>query len=183
MYPVEDTVDCYIDPDTGLSFRLVKDTTEGGVVRRDVLELDRKRNTAHWVSKSENDEARYAIEPGTCDAVSFLYAFREERLGAGETRRFHIAADRSLHGLAVRAGKVVEKSFLGGDKVACRRHEVIPERDDLFVRKIPKGIWVSEDKRRLVLRMDIQMPVGTTHVVLEQYQPPRRADAPSGAGR
>jgi hypothetical protein len=58
--------------------------------------------------------------------------------------------------------------------VVCRKYVVVPKRDDLFVRKIPKEIWLSEDERKIMVRMDVQVPVGRARIVLEDYVPPKR---------
>ena len=173
IYPVDDTVDCYIDPETQLSVRVEKNTSEGGFICRDVLEIDRENNTASWTSHSDNISTNYAIEAGACDAVSFLYDFRKYAFENGTSRHFNIVVDTALHGISITAGKTDVKKVGESGKVECRKYLVEPKRDDLFVRKIPKAIWLTEDARKILVRMDVQVPVGKARIVLDEYTPPR----------
>ncbi len=172
VYPVDDTVDCFIDPETQLSVRLEKDTSEGDKICKDVLRIDRKTNMAEWISQSENITTNYPIEAGACDAVSFIYAFRQHDFQEDEQRDYKIAVDTALHGISIQAKGTANKKQGTGEKVSCRKYLVTPKRDDLFVRKIPKAIWLTEDKRKIMVRMDVAVPVGTAKIILDQYIPP-----------
>lgn len=172
VYPVNDTVDCYIDPETQLSVRLEKHTVEGGFVCQDLLELDRTVNRAQWTSRSANISTNYPIAPEACDAVSFLYTMRMVDFTETPQHQFDIVVDHAVQGLIISAGKTDIKTITDDEKVLCRQFTVAPKRDDLFVRKIPKEIWITEDDRRILARMTIITPRGKARIVLNQYRPP-----------
>ncbi|HEY5653997.1 MAG TPA: DUF3108 domain-containing protein [Pontiella sp.] len=172
VYPVDDTVDCYIDPETQLSVRLEKNTSEGDKICRDVLHIDRQANMAEWISHSENITTNYPIEAEACDAVSFIYAFRQHDFKDNEQHDFNIVVDTALHGISVKAADTAYKPVGEDDKAECRKYLVTPKREDLFVRKIPKAIWLTNDHRKIMARMDIKTPVGKARVVLTEYIPP-----------
>ena len=176
LYPVDDTVDCFIDPETQLSVYLEKDTSEGDKTCKDVLRLNRETNTAEWISQSDNISTNYPIEPGACDAVSFIYAFRQHDFLENEQRDYKIAVDTALHGITIQAKGTAKKKADNGDKIKCRKYLVIPKRKDLFVRKIPKAIWLTEDERKILVRMDVSVPVGKARIVLDSYTPPRKSN-------
>src|SRR5512137_2097694 len=48
IYPVDDYVESVIDPSTHLPLRMVKKTSEGRLVKDDLLTFDRARGTARW---------------------------------------------------------------------------------------------------------------------------------------
>lgn len=172
VYPVDDTVDCFIDPETQLSVRVEKNTSEGGFICRDVLTIDRDNNTASWTSHSDNISTNYPIEAGACDAVSFLYDFRKYDFENDTSRSFNIVVDTALHGINITSGGTDKKKFADSGKTQCREYLVEPRRDDLFVRKIPKAIWLTEDDRKILVRMDVRVPVGKARIVLDEYIPP-----------
>ncbi|VGO22549.1 DUF3108 domain-containing protein [Pontiella sulfatireligans] len=172
LYPVNDRVDCFIDPVTKLSVRLEKNTSEGGFKCKDILCIDRESNTANWISESVGITTNYPVAARACDAVSFLYAFRYHEFAADEAREFNIAVDAALHGITITAGKAAGKKVGEEGEASCRKYTVTPKRDDLFVRKIPRGIWLTEDKRKILVRMDIKVPVGKVRIVLDKYIPP-----------
>lgn len=173
LYPVDDTVDCFIDPETQLSIRLEKDTSEGGKLCHDILRLCRETHMAEWTSQSDNITTNYPIETGTCDAVSFIYDFRRHDFKTGESRGFNIAVDSALHGITIEAGKTANKKIPDGQRLPCRKYRVTPKRGDLFVRKIPKAIWLTEDERKILVRMDVEVPVGKARIVLDHYTAPK----------
>lgn len=176
VYPVDDTVDCYIDPATQESVRLEKNTSEGGFICKDVLQLDRVLHRAQWDSESHNISTNYPIEVGTCDAVSFLYAFRQYDFTAGQSRDFNLAVDTALHGVTITAAKTDHKKIGETGKVLCRKYIATPKRDDLFVRKIPKEIWITEDDRKIMAKMVVKVPVGNVRLVLKTYIPAPKSD-------
>ncbi|MCF7816979.1 MAG: DUF3108 domain-containing protein [Kiritimatiellales bacterium] len=172
VYPVDDTVDCFIDPDTQLSVRMEKSTSEGDFICRDVLEFDRANNTAQWDSQSLNLSTNYAVEAGTCDAVSFLYAFRQYDFAEDQARDFNLAVDTALHGVTITAKETGDKAIGETGKARCRKFIATPKRDDLFVRKIPEEIWITADARKIMAKMVVKIPVGKVRIVLAEYQPP-----------
>lgn len=176
VYPVDDTVDCYIDPETQLSVRVEKHTSEGDHIDKDILVFDRTNQIANWISESDNITTNYPIDAGACDAVSFLYAFRQHDLSEGETKDFKIAVDTALHGIAITAKNTAKKKIGDTGKVKCWKYVVTPKRDDLFIRKIPKEIWITADDRKIMARMDIQVPIGKARIILEDYVPPREGN-------
>ncbi len=172
IYPVDDSVDCYIDPETGYSVRVEKNTSEGDTICRDNLILDRDSHTAFWTSESDNINTNYPIAPGACDAISFLYEFRKHTFEQEESRAFNLVVDAVMHQISITAGKQESRKVPGFGKVSCRRYTVSSERDDLFVRKIPLELWLTEEGRKVLVRMDLKVPVGKARIILEEYTPP-----------
>lgn len=172
LYPVNDVVDCYIQPATQLSMNLLKNTSEGGFICKDTLSFDRVHNTAQWTSESANISTNYPIDEGTCDAVSFLYRLRSYKFDDRQSRYFRLAVDNLLHGITVTAEGCAPHRAGALGKVHCRKFVTVPDRPDLFVRKIPEEIWVTDDDRRIMVRMTARIPVGRVRVVLDEYQPP-----------
>jgi hypothetical protein len=172
VYPVDDTVDCFIDPETMESIRVEKDTSEGDLVCKDVLRLDRTNNIAHWQSHSANITTNYPITAGAHDPLSFLYAFRQHTFDANDERDFNVVVDTAVHGITITAKDTAKKANGNGEKVNCRKYLVTPKAEGLFVRKIPKEIWLTEDERKLMTRMTVKVPVGTARIVLDEYYPP-----------
>jgi hypothetical protein len=174
VYPVNDIVDCFIDPSTGHSVRVEKETSEGDKICRDTLHINRENNTVEWTSLSDNISTNYPIVPGACDAVSFVYSFRRHDFEPGESKAFNIIVDTALQGISVKAvDRKPKKTSIGdGEKVMCREYVVTPQRDGLFVRKVPKSIWLTNDEHRIMTRMDMTTPVGRVKIILEDYTPP-----------
>ena len=172
FYRVNDTVRCLIDPASGQSLRVEKDTHEGDVICRDTLEFDRTALTATWESASAGISTNYRVKADTCDAVSFLYAMRRQRVPEGDSRDFHIAVDGMLHGIRVTSGALREQKVSGLGRVRSRCYTVKALKDGLFVNKIPRTIWVSEGACPIVTRMSMRVPVGVVKLSVNKYRQP-----------
>jgi len=76
------------------------------------------------------------------------------------------------HGITITAKNTKRKTIGETGKVLCRKFTATPKRDDLFVRKIPKEIWITEDDRKILAKMVVKVPVGNVRIVLDEYIPP-----------
>lgn len=172
IYPTDDTVSCYIHPKTHQSVRLEKYTSEGDYICKDILTFDREANRAYWESHSANITTNYAIYQDTLDAVSFLYAFRERTFQTGESEEYKLAVDDLLHSITITAGDCSTKSFDGLGCIRSRKFYTVSNTEGLFVRKIPKAIWISDDERKIMTKMTLELPIGESTILLDEYVPP-----------
>lgn len=171
LYPVDDRIDCYIDPVTGLPLRVEKKTSEGNHRCDDTLWLDHENLLAQWESRSASITTNYLIKSDTLDVGAFLYALRSLSFELNDSKSFNIAVDGLLHGLKITAEeKKPIKMAAEKKKVHCTRFSVVPDRTDLFVRKIPSDIWVTDDSRRIMVKMKTKTPVGHVRIVLDEIR-------------
>ena len=169
LYPVNDLIDCYINRTTGLPYRVEKQTSEGKHLCDDTLQLDHAKGLAVWQSRSASISTNYPIYSDTLDVSSFLYAIRTYSFTLRKPKTFHVAADGTLHGLTITAEqKKMLKTTLSDEKILCTRYSVVPERKDLFVRKIPGDVWVTDDDRRIMVKMKAKTPLGNVRIVLDE---------------
>lgn len=171
LYPVDDRIECYVDPATGLPLRVEKKTSEGGFVCDDTLVFDRENLQAHWHSRSASITTNYTISSNTLDVSTFLYALRSVPFALNESKVFKIAVDGYLHGLTITAEEK-KRMDVGSEKEKrwCTRFSAVPERRDLFVRKIPGDIWVTDGEPSILVQMKTKTPVGPVTVVLDENQ-------------
>lgn len=173
LYPVNDRIDSYIDTKSGLPFRVEKNTLEGDHVCNDTLWLDHDKGIAHWESQSASITTNYVISSDTLDVAAFLHALRSTPFQMDVPQHFQIAVDGLLHGLTITAEESrLMKTTLFDEKILCTRFSVIPDREDLFVRKIPSDVWVTADDRRIMVQMKAKTPVGHARIVLEKISSP-----------
>lgn len=176
IYPVDDQIECVVDPATRLPVYTRKRTVEGGFLCDDTLSFDRAGLTAHWVSLSTGITTNYPIAADTLDAVSFLYALRTEPFTVNVWRRFALAVDGRVHGVKVMATGTNTVHIPEIGTVPCLRFVAAQEQQGLFVRKIPEEIWVTADRRRMVTRIRGKVPIGRFSLVL------KRAELPAAPG-
>ncbi len=166
IYPVNDRVDCFIDPQTLLPVRLVKRTSEGRYLCDDTLTFDRDANTAAWEDRERGTNCEYAVAQDTRDCFSLMYVLRERDLRRGEPQSFTIANDNRMHDILIRMGGEEKVDLPDGREVMANRMSVEQAKKGLFVRKVPGAVWVSREDPRVILKMLVRVPVGSVRVVL-----------------
>lgn len=165
IYPVEDCIDSFIEPETGLPAKLVRKTSEGWFRCDDELRFDRERGVASWTDRVRGTNAVYAVEPGTHDFFSLMRSMRDIELRPGREDRATIAADDRTHNLVIRVERE-ERLALRGARVRTFRLRVSSEKEGLFVRKVPGAIWITAEPPHTVAQMQVRVPVGSVRAVL-----------------
>ncbi len=166
IYPVNDRVDCFVDPQTLLPARLVKKTSEGRFLCDDTLTFDRDSSTAFWEDRQNRTNCEYVVAQDTRDFYSLMYIMRNQALRCGEQQCFSIANDDRIHDISVHMGREEKVELPDGCEVAALRLSVEQAREGLFVRKVPGTVWVSREDPRVILKMLVRVPVGSVRVVL-----------------
>ena len=170
IYPVNDRIDCFVDPQTLLPARLVKKTSEGHYECDDTLSFDRESGLARWADRQNRTNCEYAVTHDTRDFYSLMFTMRLQDFDCGEERRFTIACDDKIHDIKVRMSAEEKITLPGGRDIAAVRLKVEQAREGLFVRKIPGTVWISRDDPHVILKMQVRVPVGTVKVVLARRQ-------------
>ena len=166
IYPVSDCIDCFVDPQTLLPSRLVKKTSEGRYLCDDTLTFDRDAGTASWEDRQRVTNCQYSVAQDTRDFYSLMYMMRMQNLRRGEQRSFTIASDDKVHDIRVWMGEEQTIELPDGSKVTANRLKVEQAKKGLFVRKVPGTVWVSRGNPRVILKMQLRVPVGSVWVVL-----------------
>ena len=161
LYPVDDTLETLIDPDTLLPWRFVKIQNEGRHHKDELTFFDHKAGIAKWRQIRKDGEVRtkeYPIEADTRDLLTFMYMTRGESLQANTELVRKVMADEKIYEMLIHIGdrKRVKTKKYG--KVSCL--ETVPEAkfEGLFVRKGKMDLWLSDDDRRLMVKMVVDTP-------------------------
>ena len=166
IYPVNDRIDCFVDPQTLLPARLVKRTSEGHYLCNDILTFDRDSNMASWEDRQNRTNCEYAVSRDARDFYSLMYMMRMQDLKCGEEKRFTIACDGKTCDINVLMGGAEKITLSDGSEVMAKRLKVEQVQKGLFVRKIPGMVWVSHEDPRVILKMQLRVPVGVVKIVL-----------------
>lgn len=152
LYFVNDQINSYVDPNTLLPFRTELQLLEGRDNTNQVLTIDQDRGTALTQTGT-----RIEIPVGTHDMLSVLYALRSFNLTPPRRNAVSILINNRPRTLFITSLKR-EMLDLGGQKIAALQLSLTtddPQGDRLGLR-----LWVSEDNRRLPLRLAATTPLG-----------------------
>lgn len=152
LYYVNDQINSYVDPNTLLPFRTEIQLVEGRDRTNQVLTIDQDRGNA-LTDKGK----RIEIPVGTHDMLSVLYALRSFNLTPPRRNAVSILINNRPRTLFITSLKR-ETIDLGGQQVAALQLSLTT--DDQQGDRLGLRLWVSEDNRRLPLRIAATTPLG-----------------------
>ncbi len=171
LYPVDDVVETFIDPETFLPIRFVKNLSEGRYRAHEVTEFDHEAGIARWRSLLRDRERDFDIEPDTRDLITFMYFMRNAALTPGERIQARVMADEKLYDVYVDVHGE-ERIRVRGDRIRSYMLEPEAAFEGVFVRRGRMWIWISADERQMLTRLSAEIPVAHIHLLLDEVRRP-----------
>jgi hypothetical protein len=170
FYKVRSEINSFTDPIVRRSHRYTKKTQEGSYKRDFVVDFHYDNATARYVEKTRGPEDPVPIEADTLDPLSIFYGFRMLDLEGLETVTYHVSDGKKT---VLGSVEILGKESI---EVPAGSFETIKLRPDLKhlggVFKKSKDaelhIWVTNDARRMPVRMSSAVKVGKVHVLLKK---------------
>jgi hypothetical protein len=178
----------YLDVETGLPRSATLDAVEGSYRHSDTTKFDRTANRATVRVRGKYDNT-YVLDtpPGTIDFVGLVYRLRTLPLEDGARYPFPVLAGRRLNSVVAEViGREVVETKIGDFRAVKVR--VPTGFTGKFSEKNPTYVWLSDDDRRVVVRITSDFAVGHATATLVSYTPgapppPPALSAVDGAGR
>jgi hypothetical protein len=172
LYPVDDTIESLIDPETFLPVQFSKNMSEGKHKYHEVTIFDRTNKVARWESKLSGKKKEYPIEPETRDIPSLMYYLRTRKFTSGKREHFRVQADEKVYDLWLNIQKKekVDTPYYGD--VPCIKIEPEAAFNGLFVRKGKMWVWLSDDSRGLATKIEASIPVANVRSVVIKVEGP-----------
>lgn len=175
IYPMDNETESLIDAKTG---RILATTVSGIAGKRPTKAMTvmdyGQGEVVHVDYLRPERNATRDIPPGVpLDLISSLLKARVLALSPGEDEPVLIQHEGDFYALTVSAVGVEEiDTPLGSYQALLVEPHMKGEAKGLFKRGGQIRIWVSQDERRLPLKMEVKLAVGTATVWLTGYQPP-----------
>jgi Protein of unknown function (DUF3108) len=151
VFPVNDLISSYVDPETLLPFRTELKLSEGKFKSDRAYDLDQNRGTA------TTGRQRVEIPIGTHDLLSALYAIRTFDLTVKKKNAISLMATDSPRTLTIVATRR-ETIELSGQKIPALFLEL--KTDDPQGDRMQIRVWVGDDLRHLPLRITAVTELG-----------------------
>lgn len=152
LFIVNDQINSYVDPNTLLPFRTELQLLEGRDRNNQVLTIDQDRGNV-----LTDKGTRIEIPVGTHDILSVLYALRSFNLTPPRRNAVSILINNRPRTLFITSQKR-ETIDLGGQKISAI--QLTLTTDDSQSDRLGLRLWVSDDNRRLPLRITASTPLG-----------------------
>jgi len=177
IYPVDDTIESWIDPETFLPVRNSIRLSQGRYRKHEVTEFDRENGKARWKSLIKDKKSgEVDIKKDTRDLISFAYFMRKEGYKPGTRTQYQVYTDEKIYDLWMKAGKRERIKLKQYGKVPSIRLDPEAAFQGFFVRKGKVTFWVSDDKRRVMTRMEGSVPLASVKLVLQRVKGPGNDD-------
>jgi len=178
FYKVRDSIESWVDPGVTRALLYKKDQVEGSYVRHYLVRFDKNGNVAYRYSHGALKNA-VIIPLGTFDPLSMLFFFRTKALFAGMTFAAPVTdGEKSITGTA----RVVRRETI---KTKAGEFDTLLVEPDVrniggVFRKSPDAtlqVWITNDARRIPVRVQSKVVVGHFSMELTGYQPPKNKAA------
>jgi hypothetical protein len=167
VYRVRDQADSFMDADS-LYTRYFDKRLREGDFRRDVeIHFDQKNHKAYFPDGSEDE-----IEPHTQDVLSAFFRVRTMDLEPGMEFEMPTRGDKEMYPLRVKVLRREEQDTELFGRIQCLVVQPYLDDDGLFKHEGDLLLWMTDDERKLPVRMRANVPVGAIEATLKSYRPP-----------
>jgi len=168
FYPVHDEIEC-VREEAGGSFRysVHKVIHEAGFHQDDVLTVEGGGGTAVWTDTLNNRQVRYPVPVNVKDYLSFLFDLRFAEFPQGAPREYQLVMDDGVRRLLITGACTgVVESVWG--PVAARKLEIKSLSSQLFVRNVPRAVWISQE-HSVMMVMEAGTKLGLVRAELQKW--------------
>jgi Protein of unknown function (DUF3108) len=174
IFKVLDTYESYIDPDTELPLKAVRNIREGRYRKNNVLIFDHKTRADSTIINSDLTGLHIA-PPNIHDILSCFYHFRNHifpdgsKLKKGEIITIMTWFTDELYPIRLRyIGTDIIKTRVG--KIKCYKFNPVTETGRLFKTEEDVSFWFSADKNYLPVKIRFNIFVGAFTIELLSYE-------------
>ena len=175
IYPVDDLVQTWVDPDTLRPMVFRMQLSQGDRVKDETTHFDWDTLEARYVRVREDrdDEVKtYDIRPDTRDIVSFMYFMRKTAFENKTTYEYEVMSDEKLYDLTVKTQKEESVKLDTYGKVPSLRMVPTAEFDGAIIRRGEMRIWITTEGRQLMTKLWVDTPFANVRLLLKSVEGP-----------
>ena len=170
LYSLYYKMDALLDSYTLLSQRGSLYAEEGNDRRTATTRFDRPARRVFFEDQSDTTtKLDYVAPPETQDGLSTLYALRTKTFRAGDHVTIPVADSGSLYNLQLTVGGPERVKVPAGDTTAWSLKGFITDTGGQPVWN-NIAVWISNDARRLPVKMQADLPVGSFVLALREVR-------------
>ncbi len=172
IYKVRDEHHSYVDAETLQSLRYEKKISEGWRRIQETIVYDPQQGLAKYFDAKKNLTQEMKIPAGTQDQLSCGYWARTLEPAPNSSVFIPVNADKQNWQLEVKFGETSAMDIPHVGTFQAMRMEPLMEFQGIFMRRGKAEGWVSQDPRRIPLKMKVRIPVlGNVRAELTDYKP------------
>jgi hypothetical protein len=166
-----------LDLTTGLPRTSAIHSVENDYRSSTTTDYDREKNRAVVVKRGRSlHRDEIDVPADALDFLALVFRLRMLPLAAGATHEFHVLAGRNVSKVVAQVVDHETVSTRAG-RFPAWKVRVPTNFSGEFSEKKPTYVWLSDDGRRLVLRISVELGIGRVAAELSGYDPGQRAAA------
>lgn len=172
FFKIEDYYETYIDTETFLPYRFVRNISEGGYTKDIIIDFDQNANTAVVNDRKHNTKKTFDTKPKIHDMISSFYFLRNvidtSKLKKGDEESLSMFFDNENFNFKLRfLGKETIKTDFG--KKQCLVFRPLVMADRVFKEEESLKVWISDDKNKIPVKIEADLAVGSLTASLSKY--------------
>ena len=182
LFAFRERLTSLLDPLSGLPATSVLDADERGRQRRDTTRFDRGAGAAVVRVGEGSNPVEVAVGPETLDFVALVFLLRRLPLEPGSRRTFSVLAGTKVQSVMAEVLQRERVQTPAGTFPALKIR--IPTAfSGKFSERHPTYLWLSDDERRIVVRLATDFSFGSAAAQLVSYRPGEAgaSDDPGGS--
>ncbi len=172
VYPVHDTIESLVEPETFLPVQFTKNLSEGTHRRFETTVFDRTNQVANWTARLSGRRKTFPIPPDIHDIPTLMYSLRSHKFTPGTREVFKVMADEKVYDVGVSVKKKETLDLPNYPDVPCIKLEPDAAFEGIFVRQGRIWIWISDDERCLATKIEASIPVANVRAILWKVEGP-----------
>lgn len=173
FYKVNDTYASYIDQETLLPYKFVRNIYEGGYTKNKIIYYDQKKQLAKVKDLKHQTTKTYTTAQGVQDMISVFYYIRnqvdEQLKQPGDEVVVNMFFDEKNYKFkTVYLKSEIIKTKFG--KVKCLKLRPYVQAGRIFKEQESLTVWVSADKNKIPVRISAKLAVGSITADLDAYK-------------
>jgi hypothetical protein len=168
FFPVDDRTETILEkngifPGTVRNYKML--FKEGGRVRDREISFNPSLKSAHFIDRKNGEQLQIALEADTFDIYSSFYYVRHQPLEPGRSLYVNVLDSKKLHRIEVRVLKR-ERITVPAGTFATIKIEPMVKPEGVFEGKRGAYIWLTDDERRIPVKAQTKVTVGSVTAVL-----------------
>jgi len=177
FFKVKDRFESYFDTQTGLPYKFIRKTDEGGHTKDVEIHFNHTASTAEVNNKKHKTVKTYDIEKNVQDMVSSYYYLRNnyktEDIKEGDVVMLNMFFDEENYPFKLKfLGRETIRTRVNGNRVKVKTLKFRPYvmAGRVFKEEESLTLWVSADKNKIPLKVKADLAVGSLRADLESYK-------------
>ena len=170
FFKTRDVYETYVDTETLLPVKFVRDVDEGGYIIKRNVHFDRENNTA--IDKDLKKDTVFSLPSNVQDIFSAFYYARNldvSSIKKGDVIDIPVFLDHEIFPFKI---KFVEREILKTKfgKIKCLRFVPVVQEGRVFKDEDDMYLWISDDPNHVPVRIKSELLVGSIKIDIAGYK-------------